>query len=275
MRRHADALGRLFSRASIFLPRFPLCHPIFLFFLLSAVTPLRHCADRFFFLSFFSFRLFFLCFLFLSLSLSSFPLSSRSPRLHLLLSRLANMAQVAGSAPAAGVPVVSVNGTSNGVSTPGLAVPVPGGRGGVPAAAPGGAVGKPAGASTGPAKDPDAVKLFIGQIPRDWTEHDLTPIFEPFGPIFDLMVLKDRYTNESKGAIPPALLPSQRETTRQKLWRKGEERKGGRKHKGTRDARDSGNGTQKAKTAIPWEKGTPADFLLLPSFLDAFYSRGR
>jgi hypothetical protein len=48
-------------------------------------------------------------------------------------------------------------------------------------------------------KDPDALKLFIGQIPRTWTENELRPIFEPFGPIAELMILKDRFTHESKG----------------------------------------------------------------------------
>lgn len=48
-------------------------------------------------------------------------------------------------------------------------------------------------------KDPDAVKLFIGQIPRSYSEEDLTKLFGEFGEIYEVMVLRDRATNQSKG----------------------------------------------------------------------------
>eukprot|EP00638_Chattonella_subsalsa_P019618 CAMPEP_0117896774 /NCGR_PEP_ID=MMETSP0950-20121206/27455_1 /TAXON_ID=44440 /ORGANISM="Chattonella subsalsa, Strain CCMP2191" /LENGTH=250 /DNA_ID=CAMNT_0005757955 /DNA_START=33 /DNA_END=786 /DNA_ORIENTATION=- len=43
-------------------------------------------------------------------------------------------------------------------------------------------------------KDPDAIKLFVGQIPKEMEEQELKPIFEEFGQIFDLMVIRDKAT---------------------------------------------------------------------------------
>jgi RNA recognition motif-containing protein len=47
--------------------------------------------------------------------------------------------------------------------------------------------------------DPDAIKMFCGQIPRHMHESELRDMFEQFGPVFQLNVLRDKQTGESKG----------------------------------------------------------------------------
>ncbi|KAL7052970.1 hypothetical protein AAHC03_026342 [Spirometra sp. Aus1] len=45
----------------------------------------------------------------------------------------------------------------------------------------------------------NGLKLFIGQIPRQMTEADILPMFEEFGTVSDLLVLRDKLTGIHKG----------------------------------------------------------------------------
>ena len=47
--------------------------------------------------------------------------------------------------------------------------------------------------------DPDAIKMFVGQVPRSMDENDLRKMFEEFGSVFQLNVLRDKATGQSKG----------------------------------------------------------------------------
>ena len=47
--------------------------------------------------------------------------------------------------------------------------------------------------------DPDSIKMFVGQIPRSMDENDLSKLFEEYGPVFQLNILRDKMTGQSKG----------------------------------------------------------------------------
>ena len=47
--------------------------------------------------------------------------------------------------------------------------------------------------------DPDNIKMFVGQVPKDLGENDLRTIFEEFGRVHQINVLRDKYTGSSKG----------------------------------------------------------------------------
>lgn len=49
--------------------------------------------------------------------------------------------------------------------------------------------------------DPDNIKMFVGQVPKDLDENDLRAIFEEFGRVHQINVLRDKYTGNSKGKI--------------------------------------------------------------------------
>ncbi len=43
------------------------------------------------------------------------------------------------------------------------------------------------------------MNIFVGNLPRQASEDDLRPLFEPFGKIMSVNVIKDKFTKESKG----------------------------------------------------------------------------
>ncbi|XP_043938670.1 CUGBP Elav-like family member 1 isoform X8 [Protopterus annectens] len=49
--------------------------------------------------------------------------------------------------------------------------------------------------------DTDSIKMFVGQIPRPWTEKELRELFEQYGAVYEINVLRDRSVNppQSKG----------------------------------------------------------------------------
>lgn len=47
--------------------------------------------------------------------------------------------------------------------------------------------------------DQDTIKMFVGQVPRSMDENDLRGMFEEFGPVYQINVLRDKITGQSKG----------------------------------------------------------------------------
>lgn len=50
-----------------------------------------------------------------------------------------------------------------------------------------------------PEKDPDAIKLFVGQVPKSFEEKDLRPYLEAYGVIHELLILRDKISHAHKG----------------------------------------------------------------------------
>lgn len=48
--------------------------------------------------------------------------------------------------------------------------------------------------------NPDAMKLFVGNIPKSYTADSLRPLFESIGTVVELVVVRDKLTDESKGS---------------------------------------------------------------------------
>uniref|UniRef100_A0A0N5AL45 CUGBP Elav-like family member 2 n=1 Tax=Syphacia muris TaxID=451379 RepID=A0A0N5AL45_9BILA len=53
--------------------------------------------------------------------------------------------------------------------------------------------------STARQPDMDAIKMFVGQIPRSWGEDECLELFEKYGPVYQLNVLRDKTTQASRG----------------------------------------------------------------------------
>ena len=47
--------------------------------------------------------------------------------------------------------------------------------------------------------DQDTIKMFVGQVPRTMDENELKGMFEEFGPVYQINVLRDKITGQSKG----------------------------------------------------------------------------
>lgn len=53
--------------------------------------------------------------------------------------------------------------------------------------------------------DQDTIKMFVGQVPRNMDENELRGMFEEFGPVYQINVLRDKITGQSKGMMIPLL----------------------------------------------------------------------
>lgn len=47
--------------------------------------------------------------------------------------------------------------------------------------------------------DSDTIKMFVGQVPRSMDENDLRRMFEVYGRVHSINVLRDKATGASKG----------------------------------------------------------------------------
>jgi cold-inducible RNA-binding protein len=43
------------------------------------------------------------------------------------------------------------------------------------------------------------MNIYVGNLPRQASEDDLRPLFEPFGKIMSVNIIKDKFSGESKG----------------------------------------------------------------------------
>jgi len=58
---------------------------------------------------------------------------------------------------------------------------------------------------SGELPDPDAIKMFVGQVPKHLNESELRTLFEEFGRVYQINVLRDKVTKQSKGKIVNSL----------------------------------------------------------------------
>lgn len=50
--------------------------------------------------------------------------------------------------------------------------------------------------------DPDNIKMFVGQVPHDMDENDLRKLFEEFGRVHQINILRDKITGSHRGEQP-------------------------------------------------------------------------
>lgn len=53
--------------------------------------------------------------------------------------------------------------------------------------------------TSGEQPDPDYIKMFVGQVPKSMDEDQLREMFEEFGRVHSINVLRDKVTGVSKG----------------------------------------------------------------------------
>lgn len=49
--------------------------------------------------------------------------------------------------------------------------------------------------------DSDAIKMFVGQIPRHWNEKECMELFQEYGKVYELNVLRDKASQVSRGKL--------------------------------------------------------------------------
>lgn len=52
--------------------------------------------------------------------------------------------------------------------------------------------------------DPDNIKMFVGQVPHDMDENDLRKLFEEFGRVHQINILRDKITGSHRGKRRPS-----------------------------------------------------------------------
>jgi len=45
----------------------------------------------------------------------------------------------------------------------------------------------------------EPMNIYVGNLPRQATEEDVRPLFEPFGKIMSVNIIKDKFSHESRG----------------------------------------------------------------------------
>jgi RNA recognition motif-containing protein len=48
--------------------------------------------------------------------------------------------------------------------------------------------------------EPDSLKMFVGQIPKSMNEAELKEMMEEFGPVYQVGIILDKETSQSRGS---------------------------------------------------------------------------